>query len=197
VERVNKIGCDCVSYWTHPYKKPDGTINSKFYGVGKLHCDIVDPSACTLGQVPTNDWDLSVPGVCYSINPAMTEISVRGVIQNVGKQTIDFGVNPNIPGPNNAPPKGSYTLGADVGGIPHNEQQVVLTKGGLLLKPGEKSATSQGVQLPFDPNWLYANFEFFLELEGVDNTAHNRYKLFQCAVTGAELVNQQEQYKCP
>ena len=43
---------DCVGYRGYDYKLADGTINAEFFGVGKLHCDIVDPSACTVQPIP-------------------------------------------------------------------------------------------------------------------------------------------------
>lgn len=141
------------------------------------------------------DWDLSAAGICYSISG--DQLKVKGLIQNVGIKMIDFGITKPV-GPNNAPPKASYAVGGDVQGAPHGEIQDTLTGGGLDLKPGEKRATSQGLELPFHTDNKYANFEFVVTLEGDQNPGNNRYMAFKPGnVTGADLEKMQDQYKCP
>lgn len=142
------------------------------------------------------DWDLSAAGVCYSISGG--KIKVRGIIQNVGTKMVDFGVTKPM-GPNNAPPKASYAVGGDVQGAPHGDiHGITLTGGGLDLKPGEKYATTQGLELPFHTDNKYANFEFVVTLEGDQNQSNNRRIEFKPGnVTGADLEKMQDQYKCP
>jgi hypothetical protein len=54
VERVHipSQNYDCVGYQAYNYIEQDGTVNAQFYGVGKLHCAIVDPAACVVQPIP-------------------------------------------------------------------------------------------------------------------------------------------------
>jgi len=43
---------DFVGYRSYPYMCEYGIVNDEFYGVGKLHCCIVDPVACVVQPIP-------------------------------------------------------------------------------------------------------------------------------------------------
>jgi len=52
VERLHLPDSDCVGPRPYDYKLANGTINPTFYGVGILHCDMVDSSACVVQPIP-------------------------------------------------------------------------------------------------------------------------------------------------
>jgi len=80
VEREHCPNCkppiDCVGYVEHEYVKPDGIINQRFNGVGKLHCSIVDQVACTVQPIllkgSTATGDSMEPGEVLRPNQAIT-----------------------------------------------------------------------------------------------------------------------------
>lgn len=52
---VERMNCgpdnDYVGFNGYDYIRPDGSVESQFYGVGKLHCGIVDASACVVQPI--------------------------------------------------------------------------------------------------------------------------------------------------
>lgn len=151
---------------------------------------VAGPSPCGGGTTTANK-DLSAVGICYFISPSGSQLKIHGIIQNSGTQVVDFSASSTT--------KGTYTIAGNIEGVPRAElPPATLTKGGLKLQPGEKSVTSQGLDLPFSPTNKYSNFELYVTLEGDQKPDNNRYiENIKPSMTGAALQNMQAQYTCP
>lgn len=140
---------------------------------------------------PNCDYDLAATGVCYWVNENIGKITFHGIIENLGKKTVEFPIQP---------PKdslsGSHTLGVRVGSRQYSQPSNFPI--GFILKPNEKTTTPVSLEYNYNQDAKYGDLELQVVLDQDQNRSNDYYHEFpNKVVTGLELKQMQYQYECP